>query len=69
MSHCLFNWWEANLFKATVEQHFCGVVSLKAPLYLIAVRSPVDIVAVIEKCGSMSGSKITLVKNLRFIIE
>ena len=50
-------------YKATVEQKFSEVVSLKALLYLIVVRSPVDIVAVIDKSGSTSWSKITMGKE------
>ncbi len=49
---------------------FCvGIVSLKAPLYDFSLRSPVDIVAVIDKSGSMA-EKIGLVKAaLKFVIS
>lgn len=50
------------------QQHF--IVTLKAPEINIDKRSPVDIVCVIDKSGSMSGQKLELVKKtLGFMVE
>ena len=47
-----------------------GVVSLKAPFYKPTARSPVDIVAVIDRSGSMIGRKIAVVKEtLHFLLN
>lgn len=47
-----------------------AVVSLKAPFYEPTARAPVDIVAVIDKSGSMRGTKIEMVKKtLVFVID
>ena len=51
--------------------HHCwAVTSFKAPLYEPSARASVDIVAVIDKSGSMSGQKIALVREtLLFVID
>ena len=47
-----------------------ATASLKAPFYEPAARAPVDIVAVIDKSGSMGGAKLDLVKKtLLFIVD
>lgn len=47
-----------------------AITNLKAPFYEPSARAPVDIVAVIDKSGSMRGSKIELVrKTLLFVID
>ena len=52
------------------EQTCWSVTSLKAPFYETTTRASVDIVAVIDKSGSMSGEKIKLVrKTLLFVID
>lgn len=52
------------------EQLCWAITSLKAPFYEPTSRAPVDIVAVIDKSGSMSGQKLDLVKKtLHFVIE
>lgn len=52
------------------EQHCWAVTSNKAPFYEPTSRAPVDIVAVIDKSGSMRGPKIELVKKtLLFVID
>ncbi len=52
------------------EQPCWAVTSLKAPFYEPTSRAPVDIVAVIDKSGSMRGQKLDLVKKtLEFVIE
>lgn len=46
------------------------VVSLKAPIYEPSTRAAVDVVAVIDKSGSMAGAKLDLVKKtLEFVIS
>ena len=53
-----------------VEQTGWGVCTLKAPFYEPESRAPVDIVAVIDKSGSMHGEKLDLVKEtLEFVID
>ena len=53
------------------SQALCwGIASLKAPFYEPTSRAPVDIVAVIDKSGSMRGGKLDLVKKtLLFVID
>jgi Mg-chelatase subunit ChlD len=52
------------------EQSCWAITSLKAPFYEPTSRAPVDIVAVVDKSGSMSGDKIKLVREtLLFVIE
>ncbi len=54
---------------ATVQTCW-GVTSFKAPFYEPSVRSSVDLVAVIDKSGSMGGRKIALVREtLLFVID
>ncbi|XP_003383100.1 PREDICTED: uncharacterized protein LOC100635885 [Amphimedon queenslandica] len=53
-----------------VGQTGWGVCTLKAPFYEPESRAPVDIVAVIDKSGSMHGEKLDLVKEtLEFVID
>ena len=52
------------------EQSCWAITSIKAPFYEPTSRSSVDIVAVIDKSGSMAGSKLALVKKtLLFVID
>lgn len=52
------------------ERACWAITSFKAPFYEPVSRAPVDIVAVIDKSGSMSGEKIALVREtLLFVIE
>ena len=52
------------------EQSCWAIASLRAPLYEPTSRSPVDIAAVIDKSGSMRGTKLDLVKKtLLFVID
>jgi Mg-chelatase subunit ChlD len=53
------------------SQQVCwATTSLKAPFYEPTSRSPVDIVAVIDKSGSMRGGKLELVKKtLLFVVD
>ena len=47
-----------------------ATASLKAPFYEAAARAPVDIVAVIDKSGSMGGATLDLVKKtLLFVVD
>ena len=53
-----------------VEQTCWATASFKAPFYEPTSRPSVDIVAVIDKSGSMSGVKLDLVKEtLLFVID
>lgn len=53
-----------------VEQPAWSVCTIKAPFYEPSSRAPVDIVAVIDKSGSMHGEKLDLVKEtLEFVID
>ena len=57
-------------YPPTTEQPCWAVASIKAPFYEPTSRAPVDIVAVIDKSGSMRGEKLELVKKtLNFVIE
>ena len=57
-------------YSPSSKQQCWAVASLKAPKYEPSARASVDIVAVIDKSGSMSGQKINLVKKtLEFVIE
>ena len=57
-------------YKAESEHNCWAVASFKAPFYEPTSRAPVDIVAVIDKSGSMRGTKIELVKKtLLFVID
>ena len=52
------------------EQLCWAVTSFKAPFYEPSSRAPVDIVAVIDKSGSMDGVKLDLVKKtLLFVVD
>ena len=52
------------------EQACWATASFKAPLYEPTSRPTVDIVAVIDKSGSMRGTKLDLVKKtLLFVID
>ena len=52
------------------EQTCWAVTSFKAPFHEPTSRASVDIVAVIDKSGSMGGEKIKLVrKTLLFVID
>ena len=57
-------------YLAKTKQLCWAVTNFKAPFYEPTSRAPVDIVAVIDKSGSMRGSKIDLVrKTLLFVID
>jgi len=51
--------------------HKCwAVVSAKAPLYEPTARASIDLVAVIDRSGSMTGRKIAMVKEaLLFVVD
>ena len=52
------------------QQACWATASIKAPFYEPAARAPVDIVAVIDKSGSMRGGKLELVKKtLLFVVD
>ena len=53
------------------SQQVCwATASLKAPFYEPSARAPVDVVAVIDKSGSMRGGKLELVKKtLLFVVD
>ena len=52
------------------EQLCWAVTSFKAPFYEPSSRAPVDIVAVVDKSGSMQGKKLDLVKKtLLFVVD
>eukprot|EP00118_Oscarella_pearsei_P016617 m.160683 g.160683 ORF g.160683 m.160683 type:complete len:582 (+) comp38777_c0_seq15:74-1819(+) len=59
---------DAYPFSSSVE---CwAMVSLRAPAYEPTERAAIDLVAVIDKSGSMSGEKIKLVKEtLHFVVD
>ena len=47
-----------------------AMVSLKAPAYEPTERSAIDLVAVVDKSGSMSGEKMKLVKEtMHFVVD
>ncbi len=57
-------------YPPTTKQECWSVCTLKAPFFEPDVRAPVDIVAVIDKSGSMHGEKLNLVKEtLEFVID
>ena len=57
-------------YPLATQQVCWATTSLKAPFYEPAVRAPVDVVAVIDKSGSMRGGKLELVKKtLLFVID
>ena len=61
---------EYESYLAKTAQMCWAVANFKAPLYEPTSRAPVDIVAVIDKSGSMRGSKIELVKKtLLFVVD
>ena len=61
---------EYTCYKPTTKQLCWAVTSLKAPFYEPQARANVDIVAVIDKSGSMRGNKIALVRaTLLFVID
>ena len=61
---------EYGCYSASSEQLCWAVTSFKAPFYEPISRAPVDIVAVIDKSGSMGGEKIRLVREtLLFVID
>ena len=65
------NWTpEFGSYTPSAEQPAWAVCTLKAPFYEPTSRAPVDIVAVIDKSGSMHGEKLDLVKEtLEFVID
>ena len=71
VSRISVNWTpEFGSYTPTAEQPAWTVCTLKAPFYEPTSRAPVDIVAVIDKSGSMRGEKLTLVKaTLEFVID
>ena len=61
---------EYALYPRGYNQVCWATASLKAPFYEAAARAPVDIVAVIDKSGSMHGAKLDLVKKtFLFVID
>ena len=61
---------ELACYPPSSEQSCWSLASFKAPYYEPAARAAVDIVAVIDKSGSMRGAKIELVKKtLLFVID
>ena len=57
-------------YPPSTKQEAWTVCTLKAPLFEPTARAPVDIVAVIDKSGSMHGEKLDLVKEtLEFVID
>lgn len=57
-------------YPSTSQQVCWAIASLKAPFYEPTARAPVDIVAVIDKSGSMRGGKLDLVKKtLLFVVD
>ena len=57
-------------YNPATKQQCWAVTSLKAPFYEPSDRASVDIVAVIDKSGSMRGQKIALVREtLLFVID
>ncbi len=57
-------------YKPGSKQECWAITTFKAPYYEPSARADVDIVAVIDKSGSMSGQKIALVrKTLEFVID
>ena len=61
---------EHHCYSPSSKQECWAITSLKAPRYEPTSRASVDIVAVIDKSGSMRGEKIALVrKTLEFVID
>jgi hypothetical protein len=52
------------------SRNFYVMASLKAPFYEETNRAPIDLVTVIDRSGSMSGEKISLVhETLKFVVK
>ena len=61
---------EYDRYPHSSEQACWAIASFKAPFYEPTSRAPVDIVAVIDKSGSMRGTKLDLVKKtLLFVVD
>ena len=61
---------EYDRYPHSSEQACWAIASFKAPFYEPTSRAPVDIVAVIDKSGSMGGKKLELVKKtLEFVVD
>ena len=61
---------EYSCYSPARVQQCWGVATFKAPFYEPSIRASVDVVAVIDKSGSMRGQKIALVKEtLLFVID
>eukprot|EP01115_Flamella_aegyptia_P003481 TRINITY_DN1606_c0_g1_i2.p1 TRINITY_DN1606_c0_g1~~TRINITY_DN1606_c0_g1_i2.p1 ORF type:complete len:86 (-),score=17.34 TRINITY_DN1606_c0_g1_i2:118-375(-) len=57
------------LYTSSVDG-FNFMASLKAPNYQPDKRSPLDLICVVDRSGSMSGSKIELTKQtLEFVVS
>ena len=61
---------EYDRYPHSSEQACWAIASFKAPFYEPISRAPVDIVAVIDRSGSMGGKKLELVKKtLEFVVD
>merc|ERR1719461_337015 len=55
---------------AMASDKFFYMASIKAPYFRASDRAPIDLVAVVDESGSMSGDRIKLVKEtVQFIIK